>query len=162
MKKIKSLLVMAVALLVLVGCGSSSVEKTTTTATLTTTSSGIPATEVMTIKAEDDKVMSQSNLLTYKLAGTSYETLADQTLEQIKSGLTAYASCKGVTIDSKVEGTNIIVTVTINYKKADLSELKTAGLVTSTTGEDVDYISLKETKKALKQQGYTIKTVTDK
>ena len=78
-------------------------------------------------------------------------------LEQIKSMNANYDSLKGTSAKYSIEGEKIILDLELDYKEANLDELKKAGLITATSDKKVVYISLKQTIKEQENGGFTCK-----
>ena len=78
-------------------------------------------------------------------------------LEQIKSMSTDYDSLKGTSAKYSIEGEKIILDLELDYKEANLDELKKAGLITATSDMKVIYIFLKQTIKEQENGGFTCK-----
>lgn len=112
----------------------------------------------VTIQATGDKTTKMTNKVTYDFTNyikeetpiTYYEDLVKEDRDEIND-------LKGVNAKYTVEGTKIVLTVTVDYQKADFKELAAAKLIVQGSAGEVKYISLKQTIAQQTQAGLTCK-----
>ncbi|MFQ6792725.1 DUF1307 domain-containing protein [Thomasclavelia sp.] len=151
MKKLLGMLMLA---LVVTGCSGGG-EKTTTVC-----KGNIDelTTNTTTIEATDDKVSTMKATIEYDVTSLVSDTTTIEYLESyVKSMNVDYGSLDGVTAKYTTEGTIITLEVEINYEEADMEQLADAGVITSTDGKEIAYISLDETIKEQEAAGLTCK-----
>lgn len=138
----KKLLAVLVPVLLLTGCGSS---ETTTTCTF---KEG-PTETTATFTSKGDKVSKQVEESVIVLDAET-KTYASTLVSLLESEL---KDIKGVTFTDKTKDDKLILTITVDYTKADFDELAKKDLVES----GVDYISLEKTVESFEKDGYTCK-----
>jgi len=114
---------------------------------------GISST--ITLKHKDDEITEQisEDVMSYDMLGVSSKEEAEMFFGLMEQGMD---NIPGIDFDVKYKKNELIQTVKIDYKKADLGEM--FGLGSMLTGEDFgDITSLKEMDEMLKEQGYTEK-----
>ncbi len=151
MKKLLCIMLLAG---LLTGCGS---DKKTTTVCKGNINEMIAAT--VTIEATGEKTDVMKNHIVYDLSNYITEEMPIDTywLEQIKLTNADYESLKGVSAKYNVEGKKVILDLELDYNKADLDELKKAGLITTDSDKKVVYVSLEQTIKEQEKGGLTCK-----
>lgn len=139
----------------LTGCGESG--KKTTTVCKGNLDEITAAT--VEIKATGDKTDIMKSHVVYDFSNYISEEMPIDTywLEQIKSMNVDYDSIKGASAKYSVDGNKIVLDIELDYSKADIDELKKAGLITSSEDKKVTYISLKQTINEQEKGGLTCK-----
>ncbi len=113
-------------------------------------------TNTTTIEAANDKVSTMEAVIEYDVTSLIDENTTIEYLESyVKSINIDYGSLDGVTAEYVTRGTIITLYVEINYEEADMNQLADAGVITSTDGNKVAYISLDETIKEQEAAGLT-------
>src|SRR5690625_3225274 len=106
----------------------------------------------VTIKHKDDEITEQisEDVMSYEMLGVSSKEEAEMFFGLMEQGVD---SCQGIDFDVKYKKNELIKTVKIDYKKANLEGM--CGLSSMLTGEDFgDITSVKEMVQMLKEQGY--------
>jgi len=106
----------------------------------------------VTIKHKDDEITEQisEDVMSYEMLGVSSKEEAEMFFGLMEQGVDSFP---GIDFDVKYKKNELIQTVKIDYKKADLEGM--FGLGSMLTGEDFgDITSVKEMVQMLKEQGY--------
>lgn len=153
MKKLLGLLLCG---LVLTGC-SGAKETTTVCQGDLGKVNNISVSQTADIEAEGDTVKKMTTVATYDFTDvlSDYYTMEDAE-SMIKENVN-YDSLKGVTTKFETKDNTVILTVTVDYDKADMSALESAGLITSENGKTPDFVSLEKTVDGFKDEGATCK-----
>ncbi|MBF0579941.1 DUF1307 domain-containing protein [Erysipelotrichaceae bacterium RD49] len=156
MKQLKNIILCALCLL-LTGCQS----KTKVDPTLSNAWTCTQSTTVIRIENNNDTLQKtqQVFILPYDAIQTDSSSSPDQAKQE------ALALCEqmfqdlnGVTFQGEAQETGIQCTLTIDYAKADLSQLKDASL-TEQLGLKEGYISLSDTIDKLESDGFACQAV---
>lgn len=149
MKKILGVLLFT---LLITGCSG---EKTTTVC------KGAVSDKVATtvkINATDDKVTTMENIVTCDFSELiSEETPITYYKDYMEEQNKNYTKLEGVKTKYAVNGNKVVLTVTVDYEKADFDELAKAKIIVSKDDKKVTYISLKETIDQQTKAGLTCK-----
>ncbi|MBB5183509.1 DUF1307 domain-containing protein [Catenisphaera adipataccumulans] len=149
--------------LVLTGCSSQSGESTgdTTPDTQESTKSKVLVCtgdndEQVTLEATGDKIkkMTIVSYMEKSDLGITDEMDAETIQNAINDSLSEKYNIDGVTAEGALEDDRVKITVTVNYEEANQEDLINAGLVEKGEKQS-QYTSLKATKKAYKNAGYS-------
>lgn len=144
MKKIKSLLVCFLAVAVLAGCSGDTTKKTTVCKGM------VQGTEeVITLKGEGDNLLElvEEASIPLSMSGVSVEdyekdnSILDFDLfnDYMMDAYFGKDKVDGVKIDSKVEGENIVVKLSVDFTKADMDALEESGYIESGLLKSLSY-----------------------
>lgn len=111
----------------------------------------------MSLQSQGDHVeyQTQTFYMTFEELGIGEGMSSEDMMNAINSSLArSYDALQGVDAVGSLEDNKVKVTVTIDYKKADIQALINAGLLHE--GEvDTKYVSLGKTQSQLEQEGYS-------
>ncbi len=149
MKKIVSILAVALLALSMVACGG---KTETVTMRSTQDQNGVTMEDTMTFEAKGDKITKITEVLKMDCSSfddATYELLK-QSFDELSSG---YEGVAGVEFTPKEDGKVITWNIVIDPKPETIEMLAKAGLL-QTTGDADKGLSLKVTKEGLSKNGY--------
>ena len=149
MKKLLSIMIVAIMALSLIACGGPEPQ----TATLKYEENGVVLE--YTIDAADDEVekITQVSTLDCSIYSEDELTLLEETLDEYAK---IYEEYEAVTYSSEISDSNMIETIVIDVTNLDqMKELAEAGLV-PLDDPDASFISFDKTIESLQSQGWTL------
>lgn len=159
MKKIIGCGMMAVLMVIMVGCGKG---KTTTVCTFSQEANGIKTEEVLTIEGDGDTLVKQTSELNDTFDDPSqYQEELDKLLEEYKTYETCPGGTAGVNCSKNIKFSWSYENNILKSKEViDVKKAVDSGDNLSTFGEvlgDREYYSVKVTVDGAKEEGYTCK-----
>lgn len=150
MKKVLAAVLSICMLFGLAACGSKG-EKTS----ITVCEGNTMSVEVVnTLEAKGNKVIKQTMEMKTDIGSLG---LSEDDIKDLLDQVAAVYDITGVSYDHSLDGNILTETVTIDFSKADLKELKEAELLDESSTGDEAFIGLKETVSAIEGQGFTCK-----
>ena len=151
--KMKKLLVGLVILVLLSGCSSPKESKTV----CSTNVDGM--TDIMTISAENDKIVAFHEEIVLKWADYDVETEEDKALfqEYMVEAFSSMAESEGITLESSTTEEALIIKIVVNIEEVDYTVLAQLGMVAADS-EEISSISLEDSIYSLSNAGYSCTT----
>lgn len=110
-------------------------------------------TTEVTIIHKDDRTVKVTTVYTY--TNFASNNFTEESLKSWADQLQAKYNITGVTVSTKVSGSDYIVTVVEDYKVIDLNDAASVGLVKSGSYNSNDYLSYKSLIASLSSNGFT-------